>query len=76
MELFSTRSSDDTHIRLQIRLVGELNKGHYQYLQFFNLIVRKCLEALQLVLIGRNYYNKKNIVSIFRYVFVKTQYHL
>lgn len=42
-----------------MRFASDLMRGDYQYLQLFNLIVRKCLENLDFKLVGRNYYDPK-----------------
>ncbi|XP_033230156.1 piwi-like protein Siwi isoform X2 [Belonocnema kinseyi] len=64
MEVFSTRQSDQSQIRITIRLVGELRKGDHHYIQFFNIIMRKCLDHLDLQLVGRNFFDAKNKVQI------------
>lgn len=63
MELVSTRKSDDLPIKIIIRLVGDMMRDDPHYIQFFNIIMRKCLEHLQLQLVGRNYYDAKRPVS-------------
>ncbi|KDR24113.1 Protein piwi, partial [Zootermopsis nevadensis] len=57
MELFSTRESDKTPIRITVRLVGDLTEGDYHYIQFFNILMRKALGYLQLQLVGRNFFD-------------------
>lgn len=57
MELFSARLSDEAQIRIDIKQVGDLVKGDQHYLQFFNIIMRKCLGHLNLQLVGRDYYD-------------------
>lgn len=64
MEFWSNRQSDDTNIRITIRLVGDMKRGDPHYIQFFNIIMRKCLVALKLELVGRDYFDQKNKVSI------------
>lgn len=64
LELFSTRRSDDTKVRITIKRVGTLEEGDYQKVQIMNIIVRKCLGALKLEEIRRNYYDPKAKVSI------------
>lgn len=63
MELLSTRESDSTHIRITVRVVGSLKEGDAHYIQFFNIIMRKCLDYLKLQLVGRNYFDAQNKVS-------------
>lgn len=57
LELFSQRQSDDERIRINIKLVGDLARGDPHYLQFFNIIMRKCLGHLNLQLVGRDFYD-------------------
>lgn len=63
MELVSTRQSDDMPIKIIIRLVGSMIRDDPHYLQFFNIIMRKCLEHLKLQLVGRDYYDARNKVN-------------
>ncbi|XP_023290765.1 piwi-like protein Siwi isoform X2 [Orussus abietinus] len=67
MELFSKRESDQEKIRITIRLVGDMVRGDHHYLQFFNIIMRKCLGFLNLQLVGRDYYDARNKVEIREY---------
>lgn len=64
MELWSVRQSDDTKIQITIRLVGDMVKGDQHYLQFFNIIMRKCLGLLKLQLVGRDYFDARSKVEI------------
>ena len=59
LELISIRKSDETPIRITVRLVGDLMQGDSHYLQFFNILLRKCLGHLDLQLVGRNFYDAK-----------------
>jgi len=59
LELFSTRISDDTEIRITVRLVGDVAQGDTHYMQVFNLLMRKCLGHLDLQLVGRNFFDAK-----------------
>lgn len=63
MDLLSIRQSDDTKVAITIKFVGNLAKDDYHYLQLFNIIMRRCLEHLQLQLIGRDYFDAGNRVS-------------
>lgn len=63
MELVSNRRDDDKPIRIKIRLVGDMVKEDPQYIQFFNIIMRKCLEHMKLQLVGRNYFDARSSVS-------------
>lgn len=63
MTLMSQRQSDSVTITIAIRLVGDMIKGDHHYLQFFNIIMRKCLDSLKLQLVGRNYFDARAKVS-------------
>ncbi|XP_076292717.1 aubergine isoform X2 [Lasioglossum baleicum] len=64
MELWSERKSDETKIQITIRLVGDMVKGDQHYIQFFNIIMRKCLGLLNLQLVGRDYFDARSKVEI------------
>ncbi|XP_076644828.1 aubergine isoform X1 [Halictus rubicundus] len=64
MELWSVRQSDEQKIQITIRLVGDMVKGDQHYLQFFNIIMRKCLGLLKLQLVGRDYFDARSKVEI------------
>ncbi|XP_014210002.1 piwi-like protein Siwi isoform X2 [Copidosoma floridanum] len=68
LELTSQRESDNQLMSIKIRHVGQLNKGDYEYVAFFNIIMRKCLDLLELKLLGRNYFDphKKTEVREYR----------
>jgi len=59
LELISVRTEDETRIRITVRLVGDLAQGDAHYIQFFNILVRKCLGHLNLQLVGRNFFDAK-----------------
>ena len=63
IELVSTRQSDDTPVKITIRLVGDMVRTDPQYIPFFNIIMRKCLEHLKLQLVGRDYYDARHKVN-------------
>nr|XP_033336473.1 piwi-like protein Siwi [Megalopta genalis] len=63
-ELWSVRQSDDQKIRITIRLVGDMAKGDQHYLQFFNIIMRKCLDLLKLQLVGRDYFDARSKIEV------------
>lgn len=67
MELFSIRDSDRKKMRITIKSVGDVVMGDYQYLQVFNIIMRKCLDNLQLQMVGRNFFDAKSRVEIKEY---------
>ncbi|XP_012529019.2 piwi-like protein Siwi [Monomorium pharaonis] len=60
MVFTSTRQSDEQHITITVRIVGDMLVGDAQYLQFFNIIMRKCFDHLKLKLVGRNYFDPQN----------------
>ncbi|XP_006616743.1 piwi-like protein Siwi [Apis dorsata] len=64
MEIWSRRTSDDATIRITIRLVGEMERVDQRYLQFFNIIMRKCLALLNLQLVGRDYFDAHSKVEV------------
>jgi hypothetical protein len=59
LELTSIRKSDETPVRITVRLVGDLVQGDAHYLQFFNILMRKCLGHLDLQLVGRHFFDAK-----------------
>ncbi|XP_063230017.1 piwi-like protein Siwi [Bacillus rossius redtenbacheri] len=67
MEVFSKREGTDAQVRITIRLVGEVDSTDYQYLQVFNILMRKCLRALKLQLVGRNYFDAQAKVAVNEY---------
>ncbi|XP_043484450.1 piwi-like protein Siwi [Leptopilina heterotoma] len=64
LELFSMRQSDEAKIKINIRMVGELKKGDYHYISFFNIVMRKCLDYLELKLVGRNFFDPRNKIEV------------
>jgi aubergine-like protein len=63
LELISIRNEDEARIRITVRLVGDLAQGDAHYIQFFNILMRKCLGHLELQLVGRNFFDAKAKVS-------------
>jgi aubergine-like protein len=63
MELYSNRSSDDEKVVITIKKAADLAMGDPHYIQFFNILMRKCLDHLQLQLVGRNYFDASARVS-------------
>jgi len=57
--LNATGKRDGQVYEITIKEVGELQPTDYHYIQFFNMVLRQCLEKLQLELLGRNYYDSK-----------------
>ncbi|GLH04000.1 Piwi-like protein Siwi [Gryllus bimaculatus] len=54
-----TQRQDGENVRVSLRLVGMMAAGDYQYLQFFNILLRQCMRHLHLQLVGRNFYDAK-----------------
>jgi aubergine-like protein len=73
MELISTRKSDNAQIKIIIRFVRSILREEPHYIVFFNIVMRKCLEYLELQLVGRNYYDTRNKVS--RNLYISTFYY-
>ncbi|KAL6255908.1 hypothetical protein P5V15_013149 [Pogonomyrmex californicus] len=67
MELVTTRQSDNVPIKIIICLVGSMSPDDWHYIIIFNIIMRKCLEHLKLQLVGRDYFDAKDKVSIYQY---------
>lgn len=67
MVFTSTRQSDEQHITITVRLVSDLLVGDAHYIQFFNIIMRKCYEHLKLKLVGRNYFDPDAKMSLPEY---------
>ncbi|XP_057373968.1 piwi-like protein Siwi [Daphnia carinata] len=59
LELASRRNSDGSDVKIAFRLVGEIQKDDAIYSTVMNLILRRCMAMLNLVLIKRNYYDKE-----------------
>ncbi|XP_025996030.2 piwi-like protein Siwi isoform X2 [Solenopsis invicta] len=64
MVFTSTRQSDEQHITITVRLVGDMVAGDAHYIQFFNIIMRKCYDHLRLKLVGRNYFDPGNKIVL------------
>ncbi|XP_058800453.1 WASH complex subunit 4-like [Phymastichus coffea] len=67
LELSSERQSDQQMVLIKLRKVGDMTRGDHHYIQFFNIIMRKCLDYLQLQLVGRNYFDAKNKAEVKQY---------
>ncbi|KAF2879557.1 hypothetical protein ILUMI_26606 [Ignelater luminosus] len=64
LEIFAQDDRTNENYRFTIRLVGDVAAGDYQYIQFFNIIMRKCLGHLRLQLVGRNFFDAIAKVSV------------
>ncbi|KAG8224464.1 hypothetical protein J437_LFUL003187 [Ladona fulva] len=63
MELYCKKIKSDLCQRITLRLVGDMAPGDHHYLQFYNLLVRRCLGNLNLQLVGRNYFDPGAAIS-------------
>ncbi|KAL1117937.1 hypothetical protein AAG570_004251, partial [Ranatra chinensis] len=67
LELYSKRESDQAKICITIKKAGDLVMGDHHYIQLFNILMRKCLDSLQLQLVGRNFFDAKSKIEIREY---------
>lgn len=51
-------------ITVTIKLVGDVMYHDWHYLQVFNIIMRKCISALKLQMVSRNYFDPRAKVTI------------
>ncbi|XP_052126257.1 piwi-like protein Siwi [Frankliniella occidentalis] len=64
-ELTLTSSNrEGTVFTITIRHVGQVDYGDYAYVQVYNLILRYCMTALGLQLVGRDYYDPAAKISV------------
>lgn len=59
LQLTSKREEDGQLVQISIRRVGTVSPSDQQNFQFFNIMIRKVMEKLDLQLLGRNYYDAK-----------------
>lgn len=57
------QSQSGENIRINVRLVGDVEWGDRHYIQLFNLIIRKCLTLMNLQLVHREYYDPQSKVT-------------
>jgi aubergine-like protein len=57
MLLYSKRPTDGSVVRISVNYSRQLVFGEHEYMQFFNILMRKCLGALNLQLVGRNFFD-------------------
>ena len=55
---------DGTSIAVDVKLVAQLMPGDIMYLQFYSILVRKCLAALKLDLMGRHFFDRTAAISM------------
>jgi len=49
---------------IKIRRVGVVNKMDMQYVQFYNIMIRKIMEGMNLTMVNRNYYDSDNPIPL------------
>jgi aubergine-like protein len=59
-----SKKEDDTNVLITVTLTREIVPGDHEYLQFFNILLRRCLAALNLKLVGRNFFDPSPKVKI------------
>lgn len=57
----------DQPIRITLKLVGDVSLGDYHLIQFFNILMRRCLQNMNLQLVGRNFYDALAKIPISKY---------
>ncbi|XP_035708527.1 piwi-like protein Siwi isoform X2 [Folsomia candida] len=55
---------DQEKVELSVRLVAELAPTDVMYLQIYNIMVRKCLEFMELEELGRHFYDRHQAIKI------------
>jgi len=63
-KVLETQTRSGSQVQLTIRLVEELQPTDYHFVAFFNIVMRKILEGLDLQLVGRNYYSPKAKIDL------------
>ncbi|XP_021919553.1 piwi-like protein Siwi isoform X2 [Zootermopsis nevadensis] len=64
MVIFSNRPSDGAKVLITIRGVGIVTCGDYHYVHIFNLLMRRCLDNLNLQLVGRHYFDSSARITL------------
>lgn len=54
-------------IRITTRLVADVEVGDYHLIQFFNILLRRCLQFMNLQMVGRNFYDALAKIAIPNY---------
>ncbi|KAK9504492.1 hypothetical protein O3M35_010814 [Rhynocoris fuscipes] len=67
LELYSKRLTDDVKVRITVKKTADLAKGDPNYIQFFNIVVRKCIAGLNMQLVGRDYFEAAMKVKVDKY---------
>jgi len=64
MSLVSERETDRAKIKLTVTLTSQIPPGDVQYLQFYNIIIRACMNALKFEELGRHFYDRHSSIKI------------
>ncbi|XP_035708343.1 piwi-like protein Siwi [Folsomia candida] len=62
--ILSSLHVNGTMVELSVRLVASLDPTDVVYLQIYNIIVRKCLEFMELEELGRHFYDRHQAIKI------------
>ena len=57
----------DVTFQLKVKFIKEVNFIDSEYLQLMNILMRRCMEHLNLQLLGRNYYNPNAAIKDEKY---------
>lgn len=60
----TSQSETGTIYTITVRHVNEVHYGDYAYQQVFNLLMRTCIRALGLQLVGRDFYDPDPRVKV------------
>jgi hypothetical protein len=63
-----TKQGASTPTKIIMKLVGEVNPCETRYAVVLNIILRRCMEHLQLQQVGRDYFDASPQVSAFFYM--------
>lgn len=63
-EVYSKRRTDDANITINIKRVAELAPNHPEVNRLFNIQMRRNLQHLEYVQLGRRFFDKKDVTSI------------
>lgn len=64
MRIHFIRETDKDKMQLIIKLVAELAPTDVTYLKFFDILVRKCLQSMELEEMGRHFYDRTRAIRI------------
>lgn len=60
--LGASGDNEGGNVVVKVTAVKLLQPGDFQYIQLFNIIMRRCLHYLKLVLVGRDFYDANAVV--------------